>query len=287
MKTCMSSSYDIYDTVYEDGSKNSSSRDFIVRLYPNTSSETGDVKSGGVAAEALVNVANQLKNAGVIDYYHILRWRYEDHGYPNISSSDGNDPGVGNCFIPWMEDDENELNTLGCTGGNTENGESSPYYLRDWKGVHLLVHSIDCPRYTYDGQLNDYAGANENIDYKSSSAFNTAVCSHTTVSCSDDLSRASAIQETLHQFIRYGESGSSTETAVYNLCDSTSDSFYDEHRLGQVESGYVTPLLTYHANESSQNGEGDCDATSSSIYGFKDQVTQCTIDALEVTVNNE
>ena len=114
------------------------------------------------------------------------------------------------------------------------------------------------------------------------SAFKRGVMAFTGAACGgfDGLQRNSAIQEVLHGFIRFSQI---EESALVGGGGSN----YDEHRLGEVRDWEVTPMLTYHANESDQYNEGQCDGDGTTMDGYDQRLTDCTIEAVRQVANNQ
>ncbi len=246
-----------YTSLHERGDKCTRRRAYI-RLYPNTSYEENYYLSKSDDIPSAIDGAfSSLLSADAVTYYNVQRMNSSSVSYPDLRFSDKDE--MKDKFESYLE-----------TGYKNGIGQN----LKNRTGIHMLVHSEGCDLSTAGGEHAD--------DCDSPSAFNRGVMAFTGAACStfDGLQRNSAIQEPVHGFIRFSQIKGS---ALVGGSSST----YDEHRLGEVRDRKVTPMLTYHANESDQYGAGTCDGDGTQMDGYDQRLTDCTIEAVRQTSNNQ
>lgn len=249
--------YDNYDGKYTDGKECSVRRAYIF-LYPNTQRvENYWIDKGDDIPTAIDGAFSQLLNDGAITYYELKRADMSSMDYPDLDFTDTDD--LRNKFDPYLK--------KGYKNGTGRN-------LKDHIGIHMLVHYGGCNLNTAGGEHADDCG--------DPSAFERGVMAFTGSACSafSGLRKNSAIQEPVHGFINYDKAVKGTSLVP------DGDGPYDEHRLGEVIDGEVTPMLTYHHNESSLYGEGKCDGDGTTKDGYRQRLTPCTEDAVERTAKN-
>ena len=237
-----------------------------MRLYANNnpldqnyvSDTNSDINS------ALESMGDQLISANAISEYEIVRFRADETGqyYPciseesnsNILASDFKD------FLQSTVDDSSGPFTcpLKVNGTGTD--------LYSCQGVHALVHDWDCTTATNGG--NSISG-DENCD-GSTTAFVRGRMVWFNATCVSGLTKNTAIQEPLHQFIM------EDHPDVKPLHNG------DEHSLGMIRDGQltkgVTPMLTYHEGE--DNG-GTCTTSKDTSSYYSQVLTTCTTDAVK------
>lgn len=249
----------LYERQYNGGIECTKKRVYV-RIYPNTSQQDDYwTQPSDDIPQAIDGACSQLLNSNCISYYEVQKADMSELNYPDISFED---------FID-IEDKFGSYLTQGWKNGAGTN-------LKDYIGVHLLVHGEGC---------NDtVAGAEYADDCNDPSAFSRGVLASTGTACSlnEGLRKNSAIQETVHCLVRFDYSGISGTSLV-----GGSTSVYDEHRLGEVRQNEVSPMLTYHSNESDQYGKGDCDGDGSSKDAYEQDLTNCTIKAVNRTADNQ
>lgn len=233
-----------------DGGDSYGDVQMYIRVYPNTSNEEGDVDSQfDTVPESLKNACEQLLTYGSIDYYRIYKFNVADSDhYPNTDNN--------NLFQSWLED-----------GSDNGYGED----LSAYSGTHLLVGDYkECSTSTANAAY--VVGCGDN-------AFTTGVGAISPLSgCSTAKIKASAVQETLHNFINW----ESQDVRCLVDCGFTYDDYQYEHALGERNSNHkTTPLLTYHP---SLNGIGDC-SYNGADYGYTTSLTWCTKEAVKITGN--
>lgn len=247
----------VYKSLHTGGDVCTTRRAYI-RLYPNTSYEdTYYVGKDDDIPSAIDGAFSTLLSADAVSYYDVQRAQSSAISYPDISFSSKDE--LRDKFRSYLE-----------TGSENGTGQN----LKDMIGIHMLVHSEGCDLGTAGGEHADYCD--------DPSAFKRGVMAFTGAACGgfDGLQRNSAIQEPLHGFIRFGQI---EETALVGGSTSISH----EHRLGEVRDREVTPMLTYHANESDQYGEGTCDGDGTQFEAYDQRLTDCTIEAVRQVANNQ
>lgn len=255
-----------YDNLHEGGSECTTERAYIM-IYPNTSYEEDHfLQSSDDIPTALDGAFNQLLNANVISYYDISILDTSVAKYPDFSNLTDRDT-IEKKFQNYLTTDSSQDNG---TGTN----------LKDYKGLHLFVHSSGCNQGMAGGEYaDDKCGDSEY------SAFSRGVMGWTGAECNthDGMRKNSAIQEVVHGFIRY--KGIDRQ----DLCHDSSNpaKISREHRLGKVNKyGRITPMLTYHDNESDIVKEGKCEGYSGNDnYDFTQTLTSCTETAVEQSAN--
>lgn len=213
---------------------------------------------------ALDGAFNQLLNANAISYYDIDILDTSVENYPDLS--DLTQENIGDKFKAYLTTDSSQDNG---TGTN----------LKDYKGLHLFVHSSGCNDDICGGEYADDPCGDTKY-----SAFSRGVMGWTGSECNthSGMRKNSAIQEVVHGFIRY------KGIDYQDLChDDSSPNTYLEHRLGKVnEYGRITPMLTYHDDESQLVEEGKCEGYSGNDnYDFTQTLTSCTETAVEQSAN--
>lgn len=261
-----------YDTVATGGDSSSGSQWLTVHLYPfsnvrGTCQETGDVRN------ALVDSLEELVSFGAIDYYEVLRFKSEES---DKNPPDGIDPAAGSTtesefkeYLRGNADSSDDYKNNG-TGDN----------LYSQVGVHQLIHTN---QNACDEDSEGYAPAGANAEGRSKSAFSqglvawSPVCDYNTT-----LTKNAAAQECLHEFIN--PSHDDTWTGQHD----------DQHSLGKVieynSTGIVTPLLTYHWDDSKDTvGEGACPSDTNDRYAsdHTPNPTECTKKAVRKTADEE
>lgn len=228
-------------------------------VYADTNNEYSAITSGGVVASTLKSSLNQMFDFGGIDYCKLSRFNHEDHNYVNSDESTY----VGD-FNDFLED--------GSKYGNGSDEDN----LKGRKGVHLFIHSYGC-------DVNNASA--ESHDSQCGTGFSTGLSAWSGVNCdASDIEGASAIQESLHCFIHWGN-----ET-VYDLTNTPSSEEGDhlrEHALGMIKeqsSDNITPLLAYHEYE--YDGIGECkNTTDRTPYKWSTELTNCTKKAIKATAD--
>lgn len=248
----------VYKSLHSGGDE-CTRRRAIVRLYPDSSyvdqyytNEQDDIPV------ALENAFGKLLSADAVSYYDIQVIDTSQVDYPKVRPSS----------ISEAQDEFESYLTTGWKNGTGQN-------LKNRIGAHMLVHSEGCNTDVAGGEAADYCPDRP-------SAFKQGVMAWTGAACSgfDGLQRNSAIQEAVHQFVRFGQILGSS------LVDGAETKYF-EHRLGEVRDWKVTPMLTYHANESDQYGEGTCDGDGTQMDGYDQRLTDCTIEAVRQVSNNQ
>lgn len=229
-----------------------------VHLYPYDSVRSTCEPSGKVVS-ALETALDDLISYGSADYYEILRFKTEYYNSPDhVNGQDG-------------ETESNFRDYL-----QNGNGTGEDLYTR--VGVHQLFHT---GQNACDEDSGGYAPAGANAEGTSSSAFVEPLMAWSPVCNYDDgLTKNAAVQECLHEFIKY------------NKDDPYTGSNDDQHSLGKVTyfnyTGYVTPLLTYHwDDDKSQVGEGNCPSDTEDRYASEhfQTPTDCTKKAIRDTAD--
>lgn len=261
-----------YHTVYSRGDHCGTGRRMYIMLYPNTSNELDAVKSGSPITTAIRDAADQLYEAGVIGYYDIQRFHAEksEYNYPEIPS-DSIDADFED-YLLGTTDDWSDYKW--CTSDSCDS-------LKSIRGAHTLVHGYGCST-----SLASAEGGTDNC-YSGGCAWSRGVMAWTSTGCGSGLTRNSAIQEPLHQFIRAYQSGVQGE-----MCDADGDgekSYYEEHTLGKLTdddgdgNNETTPMLTYHENEH----EGCCGPVTTWDGEYTQTLTSCTVDAVDYTAGDQ
>lgn len=207
----------------------------VVYLYPWSSSQDSAVASDGLATQAIKDVAEQLLNYGAIDYYAIYRWEHESSStnYPQWGDID-------NCSYDDIEDNfrsfvQNNGDPGGTCGNVPYNGTGENHY--SMSGVHQLIHG----GYTGCNETEGYAPAGAGAEHWGQTAFNEGRVAWSPVCSGANLTRAAAVQESLHMFMHpdYDET---------NSCDSNPR----QHSVGTLnyyrdfDYTVCTPMLAYH-----------------------------------------
>lgn len=250
--------------------KDGSGNEAVVFLYPNDSRADSYIKSSGVISEAVVNGLDQLESNGAIGGYEV--YRFIPDSYPELPDSTKGE--FSSSFFDWL--------TKSDADGSTNRG----YWGA--RGVHFGIAR------GFDG-----AGGENKLPYRDaefgdgfdfndsgSTAFNEPLQMVLgTGSLNDERIRSFAIQEPLHQFIAFEliRNGSYVDNSGHE----------HEHDLGVVYSNNATsPMATTYASGSNQHayhGSGASDGCDN-FYdwdGFYSQdLTRCTIDAVNITENN-
>lgn len=245
-----------YTELVSDGSYTYGEDKLFVRLYPYTSNEESAIDSkSDTIPSGLKDACSQLLNAGSIDYYEINKFEPCNGTYPK-------DAGVDNVgeFEWYLENRDAYKN--GC-------GEN----LRDYIGSHTLVWDKDeCSTNTANASGDVQCGKQ---------GFNAGVGAVTPTSgCTDNQIQASAVQESLHNFINWDDQDVRCEVD----CSLTADEYNYEHALGEVNSdNYVTPMLTYHVSEVRNYGKCSYDGYN---FGYTTNLTDCTKNAVYITGND-
>lgn len=245
-----------YSTLIESGDS-SASRKAIVRLYANQSSQDYYVQNTGTIITGPLEYAlDQLINYGAIPYYRV---EYFTGSYPKLTQ------------------DEVEA-------GDWESYIANNNY-NDRTGIHHLVHGYGCDDSNCE-KLEMAGGefADDCDDTPSGFATGVAAWSSTTSSWSDGLKKNAAIQEPLHGFIRFHDddvhplAGVSSGTADININENK------EHALGEIYNNKISPMITFHTGEVSN--EGDCDGDGSSPVEYGQKLTYCTKEAINRVEND-
>jgi hypothetical protein len=259
-----------YETVANGGDSSSGPHWLTVHLYP-FSDVTGTCQDNGKVTNAMENALEDLVSFGAIDYYEVLRFKTEDSGK---NPPDGIDP-VGSTESEFKE----------YLRGNAD--DNDPYKnngtddnLYSQVGVHELIHTN---QNACDEDSEGYAPAGANAEGRSESAFSQGLVAWSPVcNYNDSLTKNAAVQEALHEFIN--PSHDDTWTGTHD----------DQHSLGKViefnSTGIVTPLLTYHWDDSKDKvGEGECPSDTDHRYtsDHTPYPTDCTKRAIRKTANEE
>lgn len=259
-----------YNTLHYGGSECTTERAYVM-IYPNTSYEEDHfLNASDDIPSAIDGALSQLESASAISYYSVDLLDTSECNYPDLQDISNSDD-IRTKF-------QNYLTTPSKNGSGTN--------LKDQYGLHLFVHSNGCTENIAGGEVADkgcYTDTDGDGDYDSS-AFSRGVMGWTGAECqlSSGLRKNSAIQETIHGFIRYNAIDYET------LCgDSGSPNLYNEHRLGESRYGTVSPLLTYHADEDDQYHQGKCDGVGSTRQdSYTQTLTDCTVTAVDQTTNS-
>lgn len=225
-------------------------------LYPNSASEYSNCGAGTNVTTPLQGACDQLYYANSVSYYDISRFQAENYNYPEVDTSSRDAISTG--FKNFLTD--------GSRNGTGTN-------LKDIRGCHLLVHGDNCTTSTSGGEKHDLCS-------DGGTAFSRGVMMWTGLCSNTGLRKNSAIQETIHSFIRALDDDVKNE-----LGDGNNNGIIDagdEHTLGVVTSSkYVTPMLTYHVDEFTEAGE--CKRKSDMVDGYRQTLTSCTEDAVYKT----
>lgn len=233
-----------------------------VYLYPNTSTQYSNCEKGTDITSPINTAADDLYNANSVTYYKISRFDAKDYSYPKVDTSSRSN--IASEFESWLTD--------GSSTGN-ETGDN----LKSYRGAHVLVHGDSCSTSTAGGEAHDKCT-------QGGTGFSRGVMAWTGTCSNTGLRKNSAIQETLHMFIRANKD---KVNALFGDGDGDGDiDSYDEHTLGVIDAfDYVSPMLTYHADEF--EAAGDCKRDSNITEGYRQAITTCTEDAVEYTSNDQ
>lgn len=258
-----------YETVYKNGDRCSDNRRIWIMLYPNTSNELSDTKSGSAVTTTLRDGLEELLSAGSINYYEIQRFTAADdhHKYPKLQSDDN----ISSEFEDYLLGTTDEFSSKKwCTDNQCDS-------IKGAIGAHTLIHNFGCS--------TTYASAEAGADNCGESAFSRGLMAWapTPSACSDTGKGKNAVlQEPLHQFIRADDSD------VQSLmCDTDSRAAMDEHSLGEIDdaSEAATPLITFH--ESEYKDCGTCKSPNTKWdKSYTQTLTQCTKDAVYYTASD-
>jgi len=241
---------------YSNGDTCTDNRRMYVMLYPNTSTEYSNCGSGTTTTSALHGACDQLYYANSVSYYDISRFKAKDYEYPKVDTSSRDN--ISTQFEAFLTD--------GSKNGTGEN-------LKDIRGCHLLVHGDNCSTDTAGGEKNDLCSDD-------GTAFSRGVMMWTGLCTKTGQRKNSAIQETLHSFIRGLDDD--VKPLLGDGNDNGAIDAGDEHTLGIINSSNeVTPMLTYHGEEFTK--AGDCERKSDTVDAYKQTLTSCTEDAVYET----
>lgn len=244
--------------LYASHSSCNGDRRMHVYLYPNTSSEKSYCEAGTTITSPIYDSADTLYANNSISYYSIERFKVDENKYPSVDTSSRDN------ILTQFED---FLKNNNGTGSD----------LKAYRGAHVLVHGDSCSTDTAGGELHDYCS-------KGGSSFSRGTMAWTGLCSDTGLRKNSSIQETLHQFIRTGQSDVKSLLGDGDGDDRITPA--DEHTLGVIDSfGDVTPLLTYHSTEFSE--AGSCRRDTDLPTGYAQYLTNCTIDAVNYTANDQ
>jgi hypothetical protein len=258
-----------YETLYTGGDSNSGSQWMSVYLYPWSTYQKNACETGGIAADAIRQAADELVSFGAVDYYEILRFKAENYNYPEWGDIDG---------YTYDEIEDNFRDYLDDTTSNSDsdvpnNGTGDNLY--DQVGVHQLIHG----GYTgCDETANGYAPVGAGAEHWGDSAFLEGRVAWSPVCSDSGLTRNAAIQECTHMFCHPDYDDTWTGEIDYTE---------DQHTLGKVNSSYdVTPMLTYHWDDNITY-RGDCPSYSSdpTASGHEQSMTYCTKAAIRKTAD--
>lgn len=268
--------------IYYGGTISSSSVTANCYLYPNESGDTDEVGDGSVSAKAARDLFEQLMNTDVIDGYQVFKKDLSSN-YPGLSGSPGNE------FADWALDNNSNL--------------------ADEAGCHMLVgEDIEYAGGAAVTQYQDHPDYPDDFNFDADpnhSAFEYGVTMFTGFSNKDGTSHTDGrirnfiMQENLHVFSSadywYPDSG------LLNCSDSEVDAHMpDEHMLGVVwdngpyGANSITPFLTSHATEEDDGYAishsdleecGPCNGIAEWEGTYYDEITECTNDAIQETVN--
>ncbi|PSQ49207.1 hypothetical protein BRD15_03890 [Halobacteriales archaeon SW_6_65_15] len=262
----MSEHESYFNSLHSGGDECTTERAYIM-LHPNTSYEEDSfLQSSDDIPTALDGAFSQLLNANAISYYEISILDTSVANYPDFSDLTNNN--IDDKFKAYLTTDSSQDNG---TGTN----------LKNYNGLHLLVHSAGCNEDICGGEYADDVCGDEGQEY---SAFSRGVMGWTGAECNthSGMRKNSAIQEVVHGFIRY------KGIDYQDLChDDSTPTTYLEHRLGKVDKyGRITPMLTYHDDESNLVNAGKCDGYSANDnYDFTQTLTSCTETAVKQSAN--
>lgn len=243
----------------DSGGWSRAEKKLFVYLYPNSPDEVSACRSGGIAADAVTNAAEQLYDAGVIGSYSIDRFPAEESGYsyPRLdmdSYESWEHSAVGDDFRAYVSDSD-------------KNGADNLY---DFVGVHQLIHggSNGC------NDMGKYPSSGAGTEGEGNTAFAEGRVSWSPV-CSDRrLTKNAAIQEMTHLCMEGGHDEEHYRGTI------------QAERCGQYSTCYnVTPMLTYHWDESGIDNYGECPTDSDSHDSYSQSLTECTKDAVEDAAN--
>lgn len=255
---------DYYNDLDSGGSACTTKRAHVM-IYPNSSYEEDYfLQPSDDIPTALDGAFNQLLNANSITHYDIDILDTSVAEYPGFDNlEDSSD--IDTKFRNYLTD-----------GSSSGNGTGTN--LKNYIGVHLLVHTSGCNENIAGGEAADGLCSSDYL-----SGFSRGVMGWTGSECNthDGMRKNSAIQEVVHGFIRYN--GIDYE----DLCNDPDGNHYREHRLGKVNRyGRITPMLTYHDDESDLVNAGKCDGYSANDnYDFTQTLTSCTETAVEQSAN--
>lgn len=153
---------------------------------------------------------------------------------------------------------------------NVEDWRMNDPDVKDRRGSHLVVSE----EYSF---ANAASGADRSNGCNDPTAFVASRQAWVGTDTSKERYMNGARQETLHNFIAFNN------PTVKSLCDG--GNYYNEHRLGTIHDNAVTPMLTYHENESNLVEEGQCVGDGSAFYRFDQSMTSCTKQAVDATHN--
>lgn len=225
---------DPYETLSVRGNRWPENRRMYVYLYPNTPAEGAACDPGSTIPTAIEGAVAQLFDADALSYFRLARFPAGDdeHDYPRVGADE-----LRGGFQDYLRGTDDEFSDRSwCADGDCPT-------LRRYRGVHLLVHGY--------GFGTDLAGAEaDDCRYNGGTGFSRGAAAWTSADdgSGEGITRNSAIQETLHLFVR-----SAADAVQDLLCDANGDgetSAYEEHTLGAIDpTGAVTPMLTYHVDE--------------------------------------
>lgn len=249
-------SHEAYEDVFTQLNE-SSGPALAVYVYANTNNELDYIKQNGDNDYIMDAWESTLKNyfgGGSIGLISLNRYKHEANGgnYPNVNGDSYHD--YNGSFDSWMSDED-------------ANGYGD---LTQYSGAHLFIHGNGCSV--------EHASASDGGDDSDYNSFNVSIQAWSGISSceSENFEIASAIQEPLHTYINY------KNDVVQDLLNNTSDHM-DEHALGQIDNGKVTPLLTYHSDEGYAE-KGECDKNSNPD-SWTAELTTCTVDAVHATAD--
>lgn len=225
-------------TLAERGDRWPENRRMHVTLYPNEPADAPACRPGSPVLAAIEDAADQLYDADAVSYYRLARFTPERdaHSYPRLAMDQ-----LHNQFEDYLEGTEEFSDASWCAGG--ESGDAGCGDLRRYRGVHLLVHG-----HGLGTRLANAASVD--CEHNGGTAFSRGTAAWTGAGprLRDGLVRNSAIQETVHEFVRAGY-----EPVTGMICDANGNGErepYEEHTLGRITTrGSVTPMLTYHVHE--------------------------------------
>lgn len=249
-----------WNDLYKSADRCTGKRKMYVYLYPNTKNQKPNCGAGTDVTSPLYDAAETLLNDDSISYYAIERFDVDSYSYPQVDTSSRDK--IASEFENFLKN---------------SNGTDSD--LKAYRGAHVLVHGDSCSVDTAGGEPHDYCGGSY-----PGSAFSRGTMAWTGVCSDTGLRQNSSIQETLHQFIRAGQSD---VEALLGDGDGDGDvDTYDEHTLGVIDSfGDITPLLTYHSTEFQKAGQ--CKRDANLPTGYAQYLTWCTVDAVGFTADDQ